>query len=362
MKLRKNDNGVYVASFRTPTGTKEISTKTTSLDVAKKVAREAGVEELEHAALAGRLTREVIGHITTGRKLTMSKAVEAWVQWMQNTGKSPKTIHNHASVVAMWVREIGLSSTPPSAITEKEINKFINAKGDNTYGTRANSLAAIRSYFGLCCARGWSIANPSLEVVVKRELLEHGQLEPKVRQPFTEPEIKQILKFCEDRINREEANHWDYFWWFAVAAASELGLRLMAIAMLEWESFSKGGHIIITKNKRNRRLELPISEGLSQMTTRIPVMDSMYVFPQQCNAMLNAKNRSMLSVYFGRLCARLGIKGKSFHCIRHMVATEKYAKADKTALAKKLADALTVEEIGKLLGHSNAGTTRGYLH
>jgi hypothetical protein len=44
------------------------------------------------------------------------------------------------------------------------------------------------------------------------------------------------------------------------------------------------------------------------------------------------------------------------------VATSRFAKADKASLAKKLADALTPEEISKLLGHSNTKTTERYLH
>ena len=62
-----------------------------------------------------------------------------------------------------------------------------------------------------------------------------------------------------------------------------------------------------------------------------------------------------------RILEAVGIKGKSFHSLRHMVATQKYAKADKDALANKLAQALTLEQIASLLGHSETKTTKGYL-
>ena len=69
-----------------------------------------------------------------------------------------------------------------------------------------------------------------------------------------------------------------------------------------------------------------------------------------------------LSVQFGRLCDRLGIKGKSFHSLRHYKATISYAKLDKEALAKKLASVLSITEIKQLLGHANSKTTEGYSH
>ena len=72
--------------------------------------------------------------------------------------------------------------------------------------------------------------------------------------------------------------------------------------------------------------------------------------------------RAALSVRFTRFIQKLGIHGKSFHDIRHMNATQKFNKADKNELAKKLAENLTLEQIAGLLGHSNIKTTKGYIH
>ncbi|MGA2248285.1 MAG: hypothetical protein ABSH48_25150 [Verrucomicrobiota bacterium] len=69
-----------------------------------------------------------------------------------------------------------------------------------------------------------------------------------------------------------------------------------------------------------------------------------------------------MSIQFGRLCERVGIKGKSFHSLRHFKATSNYAKLDKDALAKKLAASLSLEEIAALLGHQNTKVTQGYVH
>lgn len=355
MKITKNEGGVYVASFRTAEGkTKSISTKSRNADDAKRIVKESGIADLEMAAKAGRLTREAIGYITTGKKLTMRKAVAAWTEWMSNVGRSPKTIYNSLTSVNSWLRDEKLESLPPSAITEKHISAWINGDGDSKYGTRAVNLAAIRSFFGLCCARGWSIGNPSQEVTVKRDDLTHDQIEPDVREPFTTPEIKQLIEDCKDRK--------DTFWHFAVSISSELGLRLGAICQLEWDCFERAGFITITKNKRHKRLELPISPDIADLVTLIPVQDHRYLFPEQRGMIVDIKRRAGLSVQFKRMCDRLGIEGKSFHCLRHTVATNKFAKADKATLARKLVDALTLEEIGALLGHSNTKTTEGYVH
>jgi integrase len=91
-------------------------------------------------------------------------------------------------------------------------------------------------------------------------------------------------------------------------------------------------------------------------------MSAKYLFPEQRATILDQARRATLSTQFTRLCERQDIKGKSFHCLRHSVATSKFPKADKAALAKKLVDNLSLEEISALLGHSSTKTTKGYVH
>ena len=75
-----------------------------------------------------------------------------------------------------------------------------------------------------------------------------------------------------------------------------------------------------------------------------------YVFPTQRTCTLDPEKRARLSVQFGRLMTELGIEGKTFHCLRHSFVT-RLTKAGKT-----------LEEIGRLVGHSSAETTAGYSH
>jgi len=63
-----------------------------------------------------------------------------------------------------------------------------------------------------------------------------------------------------------------------------------------------------------------------------------------------------------RMCERVGIKGKTFHSIRHYKATRAFAKMDKETLVKKLAECLSMDQIATFLGHANKRTTKGYVH
>ena len=195
---------------------------------------------------AGRLTREAIGHITTGKKLTIAKAIDAWVKWMQAKGTAPKTINNNLTTVKAWMHAMKLESQPPSVIAAHHISQWINAESSSKASTRAVNLAAIRSFFGLCCARGWSIGDPAREVNVSREGLTHEQKEATIREPFNKPEITRLLANLDKEGNT--------FWHFAVLVSSETGLRLGDICQLEWNCFTKPGRLVIHTDKRNKRI------------------------------------------------------------------------------------------------------------
>ena len=204
--------------------------------------------------------------------------------------------------------------------------------------------------------KGWSIGNPAGKhsLTVNTDILDHDQKEHAVREPFTDAEIKLILKYCVE--------HELIFWRFAVTASRELGLRLGDICNLEWSCFQQAGKLTLHTRKTDKRLELPISDTLEQLSTEVPVADQQYLFPEQRKILLDVAHRSLLSMQFMRICNKVGIKGKSFHSLRHHAATKKFKAADKETLAKKLAESLTLDQIASLLGHSSSKTTKGYVH
>ena len=89
---------------------------------------------------------------------------------------------------------------------------------------------------------------------------------------------------------------------------------------------------------------------IKEVLNEIDVTDKTYCFPEWHKTFLDPKNRSKASVYFSRICERLEIYDRSFHCLRHSCIT-RLAKAG-----------VSLEQIGKAVGHSSTKTTEGYVH
>lgn len=383
MKLTKI-GGVYHAVIQSSGKRRTISTRCTDKRQAEKVVAESSIAELEVAAKAGRLTAEAIGRIVSGKRLSMKGCVEQFEQWMRARGRSPKTVDNNLTTVMAWVRDMDLASVSPHNIQEHHIADWVNRKEQTKASTRTVALASIRTFFGFLTAKGWSVGDPSQGVEVSHEGLTHEQQEAEPRQPFTDEELTRLREHI--RVERSDAastyaktepnkgpmpHHaakayermaWLDFWNCAVQIASETGMRLGDIATLEWKSFETPGRLIRHTKKTRQRINVPISDDVIALITCIPATHGQFIFPTQAEIAQDVKRRSLLSVQFNRLCTAAGITGKSFHCIRHTVATEKFNASNKEELAKRLAEVLSVKEISALLGHTNSKTTKNYVH
>jgi integrase len=326
MTLNKK-GGVYHVSVATPQGNKRISTGARDRATAEQIVKESGVKRLDIAAKAGRLTQQAIGQITTGHKLTMSKAFQQFRDWLESIGR---------------LNDMNLAGLPPSAVTEQHVNQWINAPNENGSAYRETALSGIRSFFEFTAAKGWSIGNPARLVRVNMRQLSHEQKEPKEVVPFTKLEINRLIKYTEDKGLT--------FWTAAVRISRETGLRLGDVARLEWNCFAEPGCLIVWTSKRLKRVAVPISDELQEVITTIPITHKQYVFPEQRVIASDPKRVSGLSVQFGRICAKCEITGKSFHGLRHHFVSELKRQGK------------TLEEIGKLVGHSDTATTEGYVH
>jgi len=115
--------------------------------------------------------------------------------------------------------------------------------------TRQVALGSVRTFFEFCASQGWIVADPSRQVALDYSTMTHEQKEATDKQPFTEDEVKHLvkvltadLKLCEtgkQELFREP--HHVLFWLFAVRLGAETGLRLSDIAQLEWRSLSELG-------------------------------------------------------------------------------------------------------------------------
>jgi len=348
MRLKKIGK-YFHAEYKTAVGeTRTTTTRATEKGEALRIAKEAGIPQLEHAAKAGRLTQQVIGQITTGKKLTLAKAIVEFAEYQRAIGRSSRTVENNRWVFTNWFAfDESIPSLPPSAITYKHINKFINRTDiDAGAVSRKVMLFALRCLFDFFAANGWSAGNPAAPVSVNYNLLTHEQKETKTILPFTESEYKRVAYHLDqhDKVRNR------IFWQVGGHLAWETGLRISDVAQLEWDCFGIIGKIIVHTDKRNKRVAVPISAALNTLVTEIPVTSDTYLFPEQRAVMLDPQKRAKLSVQFIRICAAAGVKDKSYHNLRHGFAT----RMDK--------EGKTLEDIGELLGHSSTKTTRGYVH
>lgn len=336
MKIKPNPKGVYYAHL---TGSNPINLKTRSRAEAVRLARASKLEELEFAAKAKLLTAEAVQRLTVGGKVTGEQALARWRTVCELKGLSPSTINGYEGHLRRFLSEARLSDSPVIAATIEQLDHFVNAPDAAHAGTRHNRRAALDSFFAVCAAEGYLLGNPASVVRVKYHGLTFEQKEPRQRAPFTAAELR-LLQRADLSV----------FWRTAVFLSLEYGLRLSDVAQLEWDSFARADAVVIWTDKRDRRLELPRVAGLDAVLAEVPRRNSRRLFPGEHALMGDPTRRATLSVYFGRILERLGITGKSFHCLRHTFATRRAALGD------------TVDQIRLKMGHVSSVTTERYIH
>jgi integrase len=349
---------------------KYISTGCATKAEAERVVSQSGVNALSEASLSARLTQRAIGQILTGKNLTCAKALDSYRE-LKLISRSPITVANNVGVITNWLNDTGLATTPPSAVTAGHIAGWINNPASEwKRNTRSAALASLRGFFDFCGTQGWIVTDPSRLVELDYNVMTHEQKEGSRRQPFSRDEIKSLLAALRRDWDMAKAGKHELFqdgadvlfWFFAAMVGCETGLRLSDVASLEWRCFEEPGKLVVWTGKTDRRMEYEIGENIQNLVGELPVQDTRYVFPEQMRVVHDPKRRAGLSVQFARLLERLKIKGRSYHSLRHSRATQAYQNLDKDALAKKLAESMSIEQIKAMLGHASSQTTKGYLH
>lgn len=339
MKIKASQSGVYYAHVWTQSGPRRISLKTRSKADAAKNAKEAKIAELESAAKVNALTAETVTRILSGRRLTGKEAYQAWSEWAGVVGLTPNTQVRYGTYIQRFLRDSGFEDRPVASIQDTDIDRFVNPGAQHriVVATRRNRLCALQSFFAVALSKGFTAANPAALVKIKFAGLSFQQKEGKTREPFTEAEM-QKLRSLEDPFQRT-----------LVLLGEHYGLRLSDVAQLERAALGRDT-ITVWTDKRDKRLRLPLVPEVRDHLHSLPVTDPVYFFPKEREIAIDTALRSKLSLYFGRAVQRLGIDGKSAHCLRHTFATRRAGLGE------------SIDEIREKLGHSSAATTAGYVH
>lgn len=341
MKLKRDwKTKFYMAVVRTASGrAREINTYQTNRKAAEQMVAEAKLEQLENAALIGKLTNDAISFIQTDGKTTLATAIHEWVEWLRIRNRET-TAHEYQLTVRSWLHGVNLEKDSPRIVEAKHIHAWINdTKWAAKKSTRHTNLAAIKSFCQFCTVENYMTKDPSLRVVVSSDKLTHAQKAPVTHLTFTEEEVQKLAVAFEP----------GKFWHVAVALGRYAGLRIGDVCRLEWESFKTPGVLMVWTHKRNKPVHVPIHPLLEQALKSLETHDNAFVFPAQQRLISDVRKRSHLSTTFTRACRRVGIHGKSFHDLRRTFCTVQAQNGAST------------QEIGKLVGHSNTETTEGYI-
>lgn len=361
MKTHTLKSGQISVTVQTADGPRSIPTGCSDKTVLKQLITSTNLKDVELAAQAGVLTENLIRKLTVGGNVTIEQAFGQWKEWITHASNSERTAQNSITMVNAWVQHARAKNLRVNQVAEPQVSNWINARDGTSLGTRRVRLASIRSFFRFCVIKDFVARDPSALVRVKAHLLSHEQKEKKVRQCFDEPELQALLNLIQERIaglqgiaqkTGAEEKRLDTlrFWYAATLLGRWSGLRLGDVCSLEWACFNKKGFMVVWTDKKDTRVALPIGDELCQGIVAIPTNTKKHCFPEQRAMICDVHQRSTLSVQFQRLLADAGIQGKSYHCLRHTLATELNAEGE------------SIEAIAKALGHGSTRATKGYLH
>jgi integrase len=130
---------------------------------------------------------------------------------------------------------------------------------------------------------------------------------------FTEEEYAALKKTCLNARKQFQ------FWYGAVIVGWNTGLRLGDVAGFGWEHIDMDESRIDVEPRKtcrlHKRVEIPLLPELREWLTTQD-RSCKYFFPGM-RADYAERGAKILSLQFGRICATAGIKGKSFHMLRH---------------------------------------------
>ena len=397
-------NGTWYLSHPGKTGkstTYSTGVKGTQKQI-KQWIKENKVQDLVEVGMRTQLTRAVINRLTD-RNITWPEVYEKFVALMTTRGRAINTIERTLGYLTAFLTDMKLLNKPPHEVTEQHVYDWINFKVHTKLTTKVAKLQALKSSWNFLVDRGYVEKNIPAQVGIRRDILSHEDKEKKPVLAFTPNEIERLTDAIQEEIYTlyERCNKSVVyaprarprkryskqlegklsrmrFFYSAVNLAYGIGLRRSDCALLEWASIhTLPGWLVIHTEKTKARVAIPYEgSAIKLFLEEVPVenratieagllesapyikrgilsinqgehIDFDLCFPEWAQVYIDSPG--VISVYFKRLLDTHGFKGKSFHSLRH----------GRIRAWKKAG--LTLDQIGRFVGHSNTRTTEGYL-
>lgn len=368
VKIITNEDGISLRHSDRFGGTHEYLTPLTSEEEAEAFIKEVKLDNLVSLAEMNSLTQEAYTRVVAGNMKNLREVVGEWLEEIRLV-LEPTTVDNYRKVVDKWVNDALTWEMTPREIEVHHVHDYINHREyPMKRNTRKIYLAGIRSFFSHCSHKGYVLTDPSRAPAARVRMrgLSHEEKEAKDVPPIGTKEVALLTNYLdkEEAAFVQQLKNLDYednryrtrqatlnskldmvrFWRAAVLLSHHTALRCSDVVALEWASINNlKGTLVVWTEKRDKRVEFPLTGKLAKAVSKIDMTDLTYCFPEQ-REWAPAK----VSTYFKRLCKRAGVVG-SFHGIRHGTLQEWKDQG------------VTLQELAKRAGHSSTSTTEGYL-
>lgn len=351
-KLTRKGGVVYKAVVRRQ-GHSKLSRTFKSADDARKWARKTEVA----------LDSGDAGLTTEAQQHNLSEAIERFRRELLPK-RNPSTQPNYGRHLDYWARELGhlrLSNLTPAAIAKARDSLAATPIPPKKPGgsSKPRSPATVRRYIAtlesVCtaCVRDWHWLTVSPVKAVKKP---EGADKPRTRF-LSRDELARLLEACR------ESESPDLY--LAVVLAVTTGARRSELMGLKWRDIDLAQRVLRVRTETANAVKggtrsLPIPEQAAvllesrrqqqhQARRVVPLKaadDGELVFPSK----VSRKQPIDLRKPFETALKRAGIEGFRWHDLRHSAAS--FLAADGASLL----------EIGTVLGHKQAQTTRRYAH
>jgi integrase len=323
-----------------------ISTGQLTLNGARRVVQETGIDRLRALAEAKAVTFEAIQTIVGARALTVGAVYEEFKEYLEAT-RSQSLNHQYNFALAHFICRLGVYSEPMFKIDERQICTWLHSESPALWVLQTR-LNAIRKFYGFALAKGAISFDPTRIISINYRGLTAAQMRKLDPLPMTDDEYVLLL------------DHLTGFWrdWHVLSYCC--GLRLSDCICLEWASFGENDITIFPLKSRGKytpvRLPLdshliyrPELRELVERLLAMPNKDPRFVWPEQAFERLD-KGHCYYSYTYVNQLKDAGVYKKSFHSLR------------RAFIIRLERQGMPIERIAKLAGHSNTAMTQHYLN